>query len=82
MALTLLYAASHAHRRPLARPPHPAAACRRTRIGPRGVLGFIMTLGLLGAAFTEYIGIHAIFGSFLVGVAARRVDASAANAPA
>jgi Kef-type K+ transport system membrane component KefB len=36
---------------------------------PAGVLGFIMTLGLLGAAFTEYIGIHAIFGSFLVGVA-------------
>jgi Kef-type K+ transport system membrane component KefB len=36
---------------------------------PAGVLGFIMTLGLLGAAFTEHIGIHAIFGSFLVGVA-------------
>jgi Kef-type K+ transport system membrane component KefB len=36
---------------------------------PAGVLGFIMVLGLLGAAFTEHIGIHAIFGSFLVGVA-------------
>jgi Kef-type K+ transport system membrane component KefB/mannitol/fructose-specific phosphotransferase system IIA component (Ntr-type) len=36
---------------------------------PAGVLGFIVTLGLLGAAFTESIGIHAIFGSFLVGVA-------------
>ena len=36
---------------------------------PAGVLGFIVTLGLLGAAFTEHIGIHAIFGSFLVGVA-------------
>jgi mannitol/fructose-specific phosphotransferase system IIA component (Ntr-type) len=33
------------------------------------VLGFIVTLGLFGAAFTEMIGIHAIFGSFLVGVA-------------
>jgi Kef-type K+ transport system membrane component KefB/mannitol/fructose-specific phosphotransferase system IIA component len=36
---------------------------------PAGVLGFIVVLGLFGAAFTEYIGIHAIFGSFLVGVA-------------
>jgi Kef-type K+ transport system membrane component KefB/mannitol/fructose-specific phosphotransferase system IIA component (Ntr-type) len=36
---------------------------------PAGVLGFIVVMGLLGAAFTEYIGIHAIFGSFLVGVA-------------
>jgi Kef-type K+ transport system membrane component KefB/mannitol/fructose-specific phosphotransferase system IIA component (Ntr-type) len=36
---------------------------------PAGVLGFIVTLGLLGAALTEYIGVHAIFGSFLVGVA-------------
>lgn len=36
---------------------------------PNGVLGFALTLGLLGAAFTEWIGIHAIFGSFLVGVA-------------
>jgi Kef-type K+ transport system membrane component KefB/mannitol/fructose-specific phosphotransferase system IIA component (Ntr-type) len=36
---------------------------------PGGVLGFAVTLGLLGAAFTEFIGIHAIFGAFLVGVA-------------
>ena len=36
---------------------------------PAGVLGFIVVLGLVGAAFTEHIGIHAIFGSFLVGVA-------------
>jgi Kef-type K+ transport system membrane component KefB len=35
---------------------------------PGGVLGFALTLALLGAAFTEWIGIHAIFGSFLVGV--------------
>jgi Kef-type K+ transport system membrane component KefB/mannitol/fructose-specific phosphotransferase system IIA component len=34
-----------------------------------GVLGFAVTLGLLGAAVTEFIGIHAIFGAFLVGVA-------------
>ncbi len=36
---------------------------------PAGVLGFIVTLGLFGAAFTEFIGIHAIFGAFIVGVA-------------
>lgn len=36
---------------------------------PGGVLGFALTLAMLGAAFTEWIGIHAIFGSFLVGVA-------------
>ena len=36
---------------------------------PGGVLGFALTLALLGAAFTEWIGIHAIFGAFLVGVA-------------
>jgi Kef-type K+ transport system membrane component KefB/mannitol/fructose-specific phosphotransferase system IIA component (Ntr-type) len=36
---------------------------------PAGVLGFIVTLGLFGAAFTEFIGIHAIFGAFIVGIA-------------
>ena len=36
---------------------------------PGGVLGLSLSLALLGAAFTEWIGIHAIFGSFLVGVA-------------
>lgn len=36
---------------------------------PGGVLSFALVLALLGAAFTEWIGIHAIFGSFLVGVA-------------
>jgi Kef-type K+ transport system membrane component KefB/mannitol/fructose-specific phosphotransferase system IIA component (Ntr-type) len=36
---------------------------------PGGVLGLALSLGLFGAAFTEWIGIHAIFGSFLVGVA-------------
>lgn len=37
--------------------------------GLGGVLAFSMTLALFGAAFTEWIGIHAILGSFLVGVA-------------
>ncbi len=36
---------------------------------PGGVLGFALALGLFGAAFTEWIGIHAIFGAFIVGVA-------------
>jgi Kef-type K+ transport system membrane component KefB/mannitol/fructose-specific phosphotransferase system IIA component (Ntr-type) len=36
---------------------------------PAGVLGFAVTLALLGAAFTQWIGVHAIFGSFFVGVA-------------
>jgi Kef-type K+ transport system membrane component KefB/mannitol/fructose-specific phosphotransferase system IIA component (Ntr-type) len=36
---------------------------------PGGVLTFTLTLGLLGAALTEWIGVHAIFGCFLVGVA-------------
>lgn len=36
---------------------------------PGGVLGFILTLTLLSSAATEAIGIHAIFGAFLFGVA-------------
>ena len=36
---------------------------------PGGVLNFILILGFLAAAFTEYIGIHAIFGAFIVGIA-------------
>jgi Kef-type K+ transport system membrane component KefB/mannitol/fructose-specific phosphotransferase system IIA component (Ntr-type) len=36
---------------------------------PGGVLGIMMALGLLAAAFTEWIGVHAIFGAFLLGVA-------------
>jgi Kef-type K+ transport system membrane component KefB/mannitol/fructose-specific phosphotransferase system IIA component (Ntr-type) len=36
---------------------------------PGGVLGFIFTLTLGGAAFTEYAGIHAVFGAFITGIA-------------
>lgn len=36
---------------------------------PGGVLGFALSLALFCAAFTEWIGVHAIFGSFLIGVA-------------
>lgn len=36
---------------------------------PGGVLGLAMLLGFFAAGFTEWIGIHAIFGAFMVGVA-------------
>jgi Kef-type K+ transport system membrane component KefB/mannitol/fructose-specific phosphotransferase system IIA component len=36
---------------------------------PGGVVAFILCLALLGAAFTEWAGVHAIFGAFVVGVA-------------
>ncbi len=36
---------------------------------PGGVLGLSLGLGLFAAAFTEWIGVHALFGTFLVGVA-------------
>jgi Kef-type K+ transport system membrane component KefB len=36
---------------------------------PGGELSFALVLGLFGAAFTQWIGIHAIFGAFIVGVA-------------
>jgi len=36
---------------------------------PGGVLGFIFTLTLGSAAFAEFAGIHAVFGSFVVGIA-------------
>ncbi|MDX1971892.1 MAG: cation:proton antiporter [Candidatus Sumerlaeia bacterium] len=36
---------------------------------PSGVMGFAITCAMLCAAFTEWIGIHAIFGSFLFGIA-------------
>jgi Kef-type K+ transport system membrane component KefB len=36
---------------------------------PGGVLSISLTLCFLGAAFTEYIGIHAIFGAFIIGIA-------------
>lgn len=36
---------------------------------PGAVLNFIFIMGFLGAAFTEFIGIHSIFGAFIVGIA-------------
>jgi len=37
--------------------------------GPGAVLSFALALALMGGAFTEWIGVHSIFGAFLVGVA-------------
>ena len=36
--------------------------------GPRRVLSLIVLLGLFGASFTQWIGVHAVFGGFIVGV--------------
>ncbi|NJN28378.1 MAG: cation:proton antiporter [Cyclobacteriaceae bacterium] len=36
---------------------------------PGGLLSVAMVLCFLAAAFTEYIGIHSIFGAFIIGVA-------------
>ncbi|MEW6194455.1 MAG: cation:proton antiporter [Bacteroidota bacterium] len=36
---------------------------------PGGIINFIFVLGLLSAVITEYIGIHAIFGAFIMGIA-------------
>lgn len=36
---------------------------------PGGVLGFALALGLLAAGFTEWAGVHAVFGAFLIGAA-------------
>lgn len=36
---------------------------------PGGVLGLALAIALAGAAFTEWAGVHAIFGAFLAGVA-------------
>lgn len=36
--------------------------------GPRRVLSLIVLLALFGASFTQWVGIHAVFGGFVVGV--------------
>jgi Kef-type K+ transport system membrane component KefB/mannitol/fructose-specific phosphotransferase system IIA component (Ntr-type) len=36
--------------------------------GPRRVLSLIVLMALFGASFTQWIGIHAVFGGFVVGV--------------
>ena len=41
---------------------------KRNLSWPGGVLAISLGLAFLGAAFTEKIGIHAIFGAFIVGI--------------
>jgi Kef-type K+ transport system membrane component KefB len=41
----------------------------KTLAWPGGVLSLSLAICFLAAAFTEYIGIHAIFGAFIVGIA-------------
>jgi Kef-type K+ transport system membrane component KefB len=41
----------------------------KTLAWPGGVLSLSLALCFLAAAFTEYIGIHAIFGAFVMGIA-------------
>ncbi|MDP3583163.1 MAG: cation:proton antiporter, partial [Ignavibacteria bacterium] len=36
---------------------------------PGGILNLILVLGFAGAAFSEWIGVHAIFGAFIIGIA-------------
>ncbi len=36
---------------------------------PGGIISFVMVMALIGAAITEKIGVHSIFGAFIVGVA-------------
>jgi Kef-type K+ transport system membrane component KefB len=36
---------------------------------PGAILNFILMLGFFCAALTEYIGVHAIFGAFIIGIA-------------
>lgn len=36
---------------------------------PGSILNFVLVLGIAGAAFTQFIGIHAVLGAFLVGIA-------------
>jgi len=42
---------------------------KKTLSWPGGVLSISLGLAFIGAAFTEKIGIHAIFGAFIVGIA-------------
>ncbi|MHC1737665.1 MAG: cation:proton antiporter [Ignavibacteriaceae bacterium] len=36
---------------------------------PGGILNLVLILGFFASAFTEYIGVHAVFGAFIIGIA-------------
>lgn len=38
-------------------------------VWPGGILGFVFAFSMIGAAATQWLGIHAVFGAFLFGVA-------------
>ena len=42
---------------------------RRT-VWPAGVLGFVFACTMFASSVTEWLGVHAVFGAFLVGIAA------------
>lgn len=42
----------------------------RKTVWPGGILGFVFAFTMIAAAATEWLGVHAVFGAFLVGVAA------------
>lgn len=42
---------------------------KKHTIVPGGIINLVLITGFLGSAFTEYIGIHAIFGAFIIGIA-------------
>ncbi len=41
----------------------------RKTVWPGGILGFVFAFTMIGAAATQWLGVHAVFGAFLVGVA-------------
>jgi len=41
----------------------------RKTVWPGGILGFVFALTMIGAAATEWLGVHAVFGAFLIGIA-------------
>lgn len=45
------------------------AAVNKNFSFPGSSMNLILILGLLGASFTELIGIHAVFGAFIIGIA-------------
>ena len=41
----------------------------RNTVWPGGILGFVFSVTMITAALTQWIGVHAVFGAFLAGVA-------------
>jgi len=41
----------------------------RKTVWPGGILGFIFAFTMIGAAATQWLGVHAVFGAFIVGTA-------------